>query len=124
MSPDPISAAELEELRDLAEDLAMPSTCTVLTLTTASDGRGGRTEDWTPSAPTPCRISAIGGGEGGVAGDRINQESTHAAYLPVETPITESSRIVHEGTTYAVTLVIHRSNWEVQRKVEMVEVTD
>lgn len=83
---------------------------------------GEETETWADLATAvPCRIAPIGGGETGVTGGRVAEQTTHTVTFTAEQDVTERDRIVVSGVTYNVTLVRKRGSWELSRRVEVVE---
>lgn len=116
-----LTAGDIAAMRGTAES-ALPDTATLERLTSTSDGGGGFTEAWaTQGAAIPCRIAPLGGGEGGNAGGRVSDETSHVVSLPAETDVTESDRLVIAGRTYEVTVVRERGEWEISRRVEAKE---
>ena len=103
---------------------ALPDTVQIERLTRVSDGGGGSTETWTaqPDA-VPCRIAPLGGGEGGQAGGRVSDQTTHVLTLPAGTEISEADRLLVAGVRYEVTAVRERGAWEISRRVEAREMT-
>lgn len=104
----------------------LPDTATIQRRTIASDGGGGQTETRaTLAASVPCRIAPTGGGESGSAmsddGDRVRDESTHVVTFANGQDITETDRILIDGSTYEVLLVRQRGTWELTRRCEVVE---
>lgn len=116
-----LSASQLAGMRATTER-ALPETCVIERKTTVSDGGGGTTDTWGDHATSvPCRIAPVAGGETGMAGDRILDETTHVVTLPSGQDITEADRIVLDSRTYEVTQVRDRGAWELSRRVEVKE---
>lgn len=77
----------------------------------------------------PCRINTLGtpvsagqgGGERGLHGSRISEETTHVLTVPAETDIEEADKVVVLGTTYDVLAVRKRGSWEFSRRAELKE---
>lgn len=100
----------------------LPDTCMIQRRTPASDGGGGYTETWTDLAgPVRCRIEPAAGGEAGTTADRVDDETSHVAYLPALTDITEADRVTIAGQSYDVTAVRTWGASEVYRAVELTE---
>lgn len=87
---------------------------------------GEQVESWgdEPLATVPCRIRALGGGEGGEEGGRLSEETTHLVTFDAETDVTEADVIVVDEQPYEATAVRRRGNWELTRRVEAKEATD
>lgn len=103
----------------------LPDTCSIERRTTTSDGGGGLVEAWTNAAiQVPCFLEPVGGGENGRTAERIDDETTHVAYVQAGTDITEADRLVIAGQRYDVTAVHYWGQAEVYRAVELVESDD
>lgn len=112
----------LDMMRAHAEQM-MRDTCTLERKTRVSDGAGGSTETWADqAADVPCFIEPAGGGEIGMAGDRISDKTTHVVYLPAGTDVTEADRVIVAGDTFDVTAVRRWGSVEVYRAAEVKEV--
>lgn len=108
---------ETWELDDLQDDLTaalLPDTCTILSVTYASDGQGGQTETWgTAAASVACRKDPMPMRSGeGLSGAAIQPFHAWVFTLPADTTITAANRIVHGGATYNVTSVDGGKSWE------------
>lgn len=116
-----LSDGQITRMRATAER-ALTDTCAVQRKTTVSDGGGGTTSTWGPHlASVRCRLSPAAGGEDGVTGARISDESTHIVTLPAGTDVTEADRLVISGQTFEITLVRTRGRFEITRRVECKE---
>lgn len=103
---------ELDDLRADLEAELLPDTCTILSVTYASDGQGGQTATWgTAAASVACRLDALRGYEG-QAGAAVQPFHAWVFTLPADTSITSAHRIVHGGATYNVTSVDAGKSWE------------
>lgn len=103
---------ELDDLRADLEAELLPDTCTILSVTYASDGQGGQTATWgTAAASVACRLDALRGYEG-QAGAAVQPFHAWVFTLPADTTITTANRIVHSGATYNVTAVDGGKSWE------------
>lgn len=116
-----ITTAERDAMRVTAEK-ALPQTATIQRDSGGSDSGGGFSEDFDDLTPdVPCRVAPAGGGEGGVNGGRVADETTHIVTLPAATDVTEADRLIVDDNTYDVTLVRERGEWEITRRVEVKE---
>lgn len=116
-----LDSAQIAAMRVVAEQ-ALPDVCTIRRSTDTSDAGGGTTQTWADQATlVPCRVSPIGGGERGMTGSRISDESTHVITLAAKTDVLEADRIVVEGVVYEITLVRKRGAWELTRRCECTE---
>jgi hypothetical protein len=106
-----LSAADLAQMRTDLENVTLPDSCAILSVTTAADGEGGMTEAWgTATASIACRLTAQGGGKSDVAVS-LEPYSTSILTIPQSGTVTAGDRIVHNGYTYAVTAVDDDSSW-------------
>ena len=105
------------ELADLQDDLAaelLPDTCTILSVSYASDGQGGQVETWgTAAASVACRKDPLPLRSGeGLSGAAVQPFHAWVFTLPADTTITNAHRIVHGGATYNVTSADPGKSWE------------
>jgi hypothetical protein len=75
---------------------ALTNRGSVATTTFSSDSGGGASGTVTYGTAIPCRLDALGGGEGEIA-DRISDRSTHLVTLPPETAITTDNDFAISG---------------------------
>ncbi len=112
---------QITTMRDVTR-AALPETATISRKTAVSDGAGGRTETWADIATAvPCRVGPAAGGETGMSGGRIEDESTHVVTFSAGQDITEADRLTVAGQSYEVTLVRRRGAWETSRRAEVRE---
>ena len=110
-----ISAADLAQMRDDIEEL-MPDTCTIQSVTLASDGQGSMTETWgTALASVACRLDFIRGNETLTSG-AVQPNTTAMLSLPYDTAITTEHRVVHDSVTYNVTSVNKGQSWNIVKR--------
>lgn len=96
-----LTADELSDIRDCIEGL-LPDTCTIQTLTRASDGMGGWTETWADTyTSVPCRIWQKSGNEREV-GDQGAEVTRWVLTVAYDQAIDATMRVVHDGRTYQV----------------------
>jgi len=116
-----LTAAQVTAMRATTASV-LPDVATLERLTTVSDGGGGSTETWAQvGVPVACRIAPLAGGEGGQAGGRVADETTHVVTVAAGTEVTERDRLLIAGTRYEVTVVRERGAWELARRVEVRE---
>lgn len=124
-----LTTAELTAIRTEA-NAWLPSVATRLARVAVNDGAGGVGSGYVADPTTvACRIAPVAGGEripgsgraGGLAGDRVNDRSTHILTLPAGTVVEEPDRFMVDGVTYEITLVRKRAGLEAVRRVEVVE---
>lgn len=101
----------------------LPDTGTIWRKTTTIEG-GEQVETWAELTTVPCRLSPIGGGEGGEEGGRLKQETTHLITFRAKVDVTELDVIVLDEQPYEATAVRSRGAWELSRQVEAKESTD
>lgn len=105
------SVDELSQMRTSIEELTLPDTCAVLSLTRTSDGQGGWTEAWgTAYASVACRLDAMGGREA-VNAASVRPFSQWMLTVPHDTVATAQSRIEHGGYTYNVITLNADASW-------------
>lgn len=121
--PDILSPAELNELRGLVRDLAMPGTAMVLRGTTASNGAGGYTSTFGTASFggttfIPCRFRPSSNNERMQAGV-VTGITSWTVILPAEWPITQADRVVllPMHIVLAVQGVLAPQSWELQRRL-------
>ena len=107
---------ELRRLRKDIEEATLPDVGNILSLTRASDGRGGWTETWgTVTANTVCRVELVqrnlGIGVEDVTNASIRPYSSWILTLPHGTAFTTANRFEYGGETYNVTEVNANSSW-------------
>ena len=108
-------------MRSVAER-ALPDICHTQRRSEVSDGGGGITTTWNEHlASVPCRLSPVGGGEIGLTGSRIEDESTSIVTMAWDTDVVEADRLLINGRAYDVTLVRRRGNWALTLRVEAKE---
>lgn len=81
---------------------------------------GEEVETWNPLGEVRCLLTPIGGGETGIVGGRVAEETTHMARFPANTEIEEPDRLTVDGITFDVT-VVHKRTDEPSRVVECKE---
>jgi head-tail adaptor len=98
----PLSGAELTWMRDEVEELIMTDTCTIQTVSRASDGMGGFTETWANTYQNvPCRLSPQGG-SGRVQGDQFTVVTGWVLDVAYDQAIAAGNRVVLGGDTFDV----------------------
>lgn len=97
-----LSADELAGMRDDAETLLLTQTCTIQTVSRASDGMGGFTETWNNThTNVPCRLSPQGG-SGRVQGDQFTVVTGWVLDVAYDQAIAAGNRVVLGGDTFDV----------------------
>lgn len=121
-----LSASELDQMRDTVEQHALPDLADVQRKTDASDEMGGRTETWgTVQRSVPCRISQPGGNTPGlsmigkVIADRAGNRPVFVASLPAEADVNDGDRLVVNGDTFDVLMIVNGS-WEIARRAMVI----
>lgn len=102
---------------------ALPGSATIERAAVENVG-GEEVRTWGELSTVACRLTFIGGGEGKEVGARIAEETTHLVTVPAGTDIEEADRVVIDSTTYEVTLVRKRGEWELSRRVEVKEMAE
>ena len=115
------SNKELEQIRSDLEAVALPDTCSILSVTRTPDGQGGFTETWAATQTNvPCRLDGKLGGERNlVIGEGVREYHRWTLTVPYDTTITPSNRIEHNSQTYRITNVRDHTSWEIHRRAEL-----
>jgi SPP1 family predicted phage head-tail adaptor len=93
------------------EDVALPDTGDILSLTRVEDGQGGFIEAWgTASANVKCRMDYRSGMEI-VAGGAVQSFTGWYLTLPYDAGLTVAQRFQHEGNLYNVIEVNSGKSW-------------
>lgn len=117
-----IPQAEIDQIRADAKALLL-DTGRVLAHTVASDDGGGQTESYVAGDSLPCAIAPVGDrGQGGLAGDQVDERTTHITTWPHDTAIRAVDRVEVNGRTYSVTRIPERGALTFTRRVEIREV--
>ena len=124
-----LTPAQIANMRTVTQG-ALADTVTVLRRERVPDGGGGNTFNWEPiQTAVPARIGLAsygGGGETDVRAasrSRLVDEEAHVIYLPAETDVEETDRLLDEanGSLYEVQDVLKRGAWELTRRCRCVE---
>jgi hypothetical protein len=114
-----LSPGEIEEIREEAEQQLL-SGARVLVHSSESDGAGGQEADYPPGPEFDCAIAPIGrSSQGGTAGNRISEASTHVVTCPASIEVRSVDRIEIEGVIYAVTALREFGALNFTRRVEV-----
>jgi hypothetical protein len=98
-----LSTAELARLRADAEDY-LPDTCTIQTVSRASDGLGGWTETWSNTyTGVACRLAPVQTAQGEIVeGEQVSALTRWILTVAHDQALDETMRVVHGGETYEV----------------------
>lgn len=112
-----LTNAELEQMRAAIEEL-LPDTCTVLSVTRASDGQGGYTETWgTVTASLACRLDTARPGTQAQFGASVQPFQGYVLTVNHGGTITTANRILKDGYTFEVVSVDFAKSWDGSRRV-------
>lgn len=113
------SADELSRMRVSLEEVALPDTCILMSLTRTADGQGGWTEAWgTATASVACRLDNSAGNKRQVA-DSLKGFSSWILTVPYATAITDAMRVVYGANTYKVISVSDDGSWKACKRAEV-----
>lgn len=103
---------------------SLPDSCVIERRTLASDGQGGGSETWTALGTVSCRLSPEkrSGEEEYVRADSMAEERNRILTVPHGTAIEGRDRVTTGGATYEVSSVDAPMSWEIDRRVDVVEV--
>jgi head-tail adaptor len=98
-----LSTLELARLRSEASDY-MPDTCTLQTLTRASDGQGGWTETWANTyTSVSCRLAPVRAAQSEqIEGGQLAAMSPWILTVAHDQAIDETMRVVHASETFEI----------------------
>lgn len=111
-----LSAADLELMRDEAEDF-LPDTAVIKTPSWVSDGGGGGTTTFTASGTISCRIMPVSGNER-IEGARLNTDTEYLVTMPHDAPVNADSVLEIGGNSFSVTNIGEPRSWAITLKVE------
>lgn len=116
-----LSAAELADMADEVEAVALAGTAVIYTRTWTADTRGGGSVAYTASGTAACAIAPQTPPQDAepTTGSRITPESDWIVTLPASQAITPEARLAIDGTTYEVTALHAPRTYEVARRVEV-----
>jgi hypothetical protein len=103
MSDLPLTADDIDELRDLYQEVGMPDTFQLEADTTVYDDAGGSTRTTSIIAAGPCHIQPLSGSAGDqeIAG-RLGASRTRKVSLPAGLTVTEHQRLIVNGVRYEI----------------------
>jgi head-tail adaptor len=114
-----LTAAEIANMRTSYDDVALPDTCNILSVTDTSDGQGGITQAWgTTYIGTACRLDTTRGYET-VQGGAVQAFRQYVLHLPYNTPITEANRVEVGSYTYSIVSVDYGKSWMLDTSCEV-----
>lgn len=97
-----LSSNELTQLRADQADY-FPDTCTLQTVSLASDGMGGQTPTWSNThTSVACRVYYEQGGSEEMQGGQPASESQWVLTVAHNQTLTEKMRCVHDSETYEI----------------------
>lgn len=105
-------------LRGLTRE-ALTETANVLAGTATSNAGGGATASWVAGGTVPCRVDAIGGGQGQLA-NRVADNATHLATLPPDTSVGVANLLRVNGRGTFEVVAVRNDTREHARFVELV----
>lgn len=115
-----LGAADLEMMR-AAQELLLPTPCTISRRTLTAVGDGTYTES-TATVATVCRDVATGGQELEIAA-RLGAKSTRTVTLPHDTDVRPEDKIVIGTRTLNVLALLGITGWVTALRVLAVETT-
>ena len=119
-----ISVSDLQDLSDMATELALVDTAHVLRWSQVDDGQGGETLTWVEAFTSPCAVVDIlfKPLEPMVA-EQVAGEEKKMLLFPRLTSVRGNDRVVVNGTTYRVIEPLDPTTYEVLRRVPCVRTT-
>lgn len=117
-----LTAADLAAMQAIQEE-AMPTSCTVTSPGTATDGPGGRSYTSPTTATTTCRTTPSSGKELEIAG-RLTEQISYTITLPYGTAIENEHTITAAGETYEVIAVLDEGSYATAVRVLAVKKDD
>ncbi len=107
-----LTAAEIEQMQADFEDVALPDTCNILSVTRTYDGQGGYTDTWgTATASVACRLDYRTGFET-LSGGAVQPYTGWYVTVPHDTSLTSANRVQVGTISYNVVDVDEGHSWE------------
>ena len=112
-----LSTLELSQLRADQADY-WPDTCTIQTVSYASDGMGGQTETWANThTSVNCRLMPQRSARGEQAqGDQVQAETSWVLTVAQDQTIDETMRVVHSSETYEIVSLADTHSWKTAKR--------
>lgn len=105
------SADEMTQIRTDVQNMLLPDTCNILTLTRTANSQGGWAESWgTATSNVACRLDPISGREQ-MAGAALQPFYSYVLSLPYGTTLTEANRVEVGTAVYTVVSVDANKSW-------------
>lgn len=119
-----LTPAELAAIRDTADNI-LPDTCTIQTLTRASDGMGGWVDTWANThTGVACRLGIESSGVAADAeleqGQRLVALRNYVLTLKYDQTIQPHDRVIVGGNTYEIAQVLDGHSWITVKRVSLV----
>ena len=107
-----LSTLELTQLRNDQADY-FPDTCTIQTVSLASDGMGGQTETWANTyTGVSCRLMPQQRGQGEeLQANQVQATTEWILSVAYNQTIDETMRVVHNSETYEVVAIHDTHSW-------------
>ena len=105
-----------------AQELFLPTACTISRRTLTAVGDGTFTESWATASTTVCRDAATGGRELEVAA-KLTTHRTRTVTLPHDADVRTADRIVIGARTLEVIALLGITGWVTALRVLCVEVS-
>lgn len=117
-----LTDAEIEWMRDTVQQVALPGTCAILSLTQTSDGQGGYTDTWTAGTlGIACRIDPSTSREQ-LSGAAIQPFSRFTVTLPYDTGVSQINRLQIDSTQYNILGIDAVRSWDMCIRLEVEKV--
>lgn len=118
-----LTTGELTQMRTTIRTI-LPGSAIVHTATEAGDGSGGVIQTFAAAGTYAARLmpEALRGDELN-RGAAMREVSPWILTLPRATTIDEKDQVVYSGVTYEVIEVLDRHEWELSRRVRLMEVS-
>jgi head-tail adaptor len=121
----PLTDAEIDRMQAVG-DAHLAGTAVIQRATAVSDSGGGGSISWANVGTVSARFAPVvsqSSANEDVEGERMTADVDEILTVPAHTDIRTEDRIVSDVRTFAVTNVRAPQTWEVNRRVEVTEVS-
>ena len=119
-----LTDSDLQDLSDMATDLALTDTASILRESDVDDGQGGSTRTWITAFTSPCVVvDILFKPIEPLIAEQVEGEVRKMILFPRQTDVHGPDRVVVKGTTYRVVEPLDPTTYEVLRRVVVVRVT-
>lgn len=116
-----LTDSDLQDLSDMATELALTDTGSILRETLVDDGQGGSSRTWPVVFTSPCAVvDILFKPLEPLVAEQVAGEEKKMLLFPRQTAIRGNDRVTVKGTTYRVIEPLDPTTYEVLRRVPCV----